>query len=222
VVPGRARGGFHDVVALEAGQRDGGDVVEANLRRERAVVVLDTPERGLVVVDQVHLVDGQHHVADADQRHEVAVTAGLRQHALARVDEDDRQVRRGGAGDHVARVLLVAGRVGDDELAPVGAEEAVGDVDGDALLALGGQAVHQQREVDVAALRAPALAVRLDGGELVVEQHLRLEQQAADQRALAVVHAAAGDEAQQAFLLVLDEVGLDVARNQVRYVRHQK
>jgi hypothetical protein len=49
----------------------------------------------------------------------------------------------------------VARRVGDDELAPVGAEEAVGDVDRDALLALGGQAVDQQREVDLAALRAP-------------------------------------------------------------------
>ena len=33
------------------------------------------------------------------------------------------------------------GRVGDDELALVGGEEAVGDVDRDALLALGGQAV---------------------------------------------------------------------------------
>jgi hypothetical protein len=42
-----------------------------------------------------------------------------------------------GAGGHVARVLLVARRVGDDELAPVGGEVAVGDVDGDALLALG-------------------------------------------------------------------------------------
>ena len=58
-----------------------------------------------------------------------------------------------GAGDHVARVLLVARRVGDDELALVGGEEAVGDVDGDALLALGRQAVDQQREVDA---RRPA------------------------------------------------------------------
>ena len=52
------------------------------------------------------------------------------------------------------------GRVGDDELAPLGREEAVGDVDGDALLALGGEAVHQQREIEVVALRAELSASR--------------------------------------------------------------
>ncbi len=45
-------------------------------------------------------------------------------------------------------------RVGDDELALVGGEVAVGNVDGDALLALGGEAVDQEREVDVLPLRA--------------------------------------------------------------------
>jgi hypothetical protein len=42
----------------------------------------------------------------------------------------------------------VAGTVGEDELAPGGLEVAVGDVDRDALLALGAQAVREQREVD--------------------------------------------------------------------------
>ena len=61
-----------------------------------------------------------------------------------------------GAGRHVAGVLLVARRVGDDERAPRRGEEAVGDVDGDALLALGLEPVEQQREVDVLAGRAVA------------------------------------------------------------------
>jgi hypothetical protein len=91
------------------------------------------------VIDQVHLVDRQHDVRMPSSERDVAVAAGLRQHALARVDQDDREVGGGGAGDHVAGVLLVARRVGDDELALVGAEVAVGDVDGDALLALGGR-----------------------------------------------------------------------------------
>ncbi len=68
----------------------------------------------------------------------------------ARIDQHQRQVGGGGAGDHVARVLLVARRVGDDELAPGGLEVAVGDVDRDALLALGAQAVGEQGEVHVA------------------------------------------------------------------------
>jgi hypothetical protein len=61
------------------------------------------------VVDQVHLVDGQHDVADPEQRDQIAVAARLRQHALARVDQDHRQIGGRGAGDHVARVLLVPG-----------------------------------------------------------------------------------------------------------------
>ena len=81
------------------------------------------------------------------------------------------------------------GRVGDDELALVGGEEAIGDVDGDALLALGGEAVDQQREVDLAALRAHLLGVGLQRGQLVLEDHLRFVEQAPDQRALAVVDA---------------------------------
>ncbi len=150
------------------------------------------------------------------------MAARLREHALARVDQDHGHVGGRRAGDHVARVLLVAGGVGDDELAPVRGEEAVGDVDGDALLALGGEAVHEQREVDVAALRAPLLRVVLDGGELILEQHLGLVQQAADHGRLAVVDGAAGDEAQQALALVLLQVFLDVRRDQVRGVGHQK
>ena len=136
---------------------------------------------------------------------------GLRQHALARVDQDHRQVRGRGAGDHVARVLLVAGGVGDDELAPLGGEEAVGDVDGDALLALGRQAVDQQGEVDVAALRArpassrpraPPAGRRRASCESYSSRPISVR--------LAVVDAAAGDEAQQV-LCSCAQVGVDVA-----------
>jgi hypothetical protein len=76
----------------------------------------------------------------------------------------------------------------------------VRDVDRDALLALGGEAVEQQREVELAVDRAVAPRLDLERGELVVEDEAGLEQQPADQRALAVVDAAAGDEAQQALL----------------------
>jgi hypothetical protein len=55
----------------------------------------------------------------------------------------------------------VAGGVGDDELALLGGEEAVGDVDRDALLALGRQARRQQREVDVPRPGADLLGVAL-------------------------------------------------------------
>ncbi len=147
---------------------------------------------------------------------------GLGEHPLARVDEDHRHLGGGGAGDHVARVLLVPRRVGDDELALVGGEEAVGDVDGDPLLALGLQAVEQQGVVDILPLRADPLAVRLKGGQLVLEDHLRVPQQAADQGALAVVDAAAGDEAQHPLLLLGLEVALDIFGDHCGLMGHVK
>src|SRR5690606_12231410 len=106
----------------------------------------------------------------------------------------------------------------------VGAEEAVGDIDGDALLSLGGKPVHQQGEIDLAVLGAVALAVGFECAELVVEQQPGVVQQAADQRALAVVNAAAGDEAQQVLGLVLLQVGGDLCAGLVRggHVVHQK
>ena len=134
---------------VEGRDRNGGDLGETEPGGEGLVVPADFLEALGAVVDQVHLVDRQHHVADADQRDQVAVAPGLGQHPLAGVDEDHRHLGGGGAGDHVAGVLLVAGGVGDDELALVGGEEAVGDVDGDPLLALGLQAVEEQGVVDL-------------------------------------------------------------------------
>jgi hypothetical protein len=137
-----------DHVAVERRHRDEADVLDAELGGEGEVVGLDLLVGFLRVIDQVHLVDGDDEVRDADQRGQLGVAAGLRQHALARVDQDDREVGGRRGGDHVAGVLLVARRVGDDVLARAGGEVAVGDVDGDALFALGLQAVGEQREVD--------------------------------------------------------------------------
>jgi hypothetical protein len=84
----------------------------------------------------------------------------------------------------------VARRVGQDEAAPRGGEVAVRDVDRDALLALGAQAVGQAREVELAV--APAQVV-----ELVGEDRLGVVEQAPDERRLAVVDRPRRGEAQQ-------------------------
>src|SRR5690606_11950935 len=58
--------------------------------------------------------------------------------------------------------------------------------------------------------------------QLVLVDQLRLVQQAADQRALAVIDAAAGDEAQQVLVLVGLQVTQDVLAGEVNGVGHQK
>ena len=122
----------------------------------------------------------------------------LDQQALSRVDQQDRQVGGGRAGRHVARVLFVPRRVGDDEAPVRRVQETIGDVDRNALLALCLQPVHEKGEVHRVACGAVALAVPFQRIQLVGRNRTRVVQQPADQRGLAVVHAAAGEHAQQA------------------------
>ncbi len=123
------------------------------------------------VLDQVHLVDRHDHVGDTEQGADEGVALGLLEHPAAGVDQHHRDVGRRGPGDHVARVLPVAGAVGDDEPPPRGGEVAVGDVDRDALLALGSQAVGQQREIE-GSVASAALARLCHLLELVLEHLL--------------------------------------------------
>src|SRR3546814_10208544 len=54
----------------------------------------------------------------------------------------------------------------------------------------------------------------LERGELVLENHLAVVEQPPDQGRLAVVDAAAGDEAQQRLLLMAGQIGVDILGNQ--------
>ena len=140
-----------EVVALERADRDEVLIDHVEPRGEFAVVGFDLLEDLFAVADEVHLVDRDQHVLDAQQRHDERVPLGLGHHAVAGVDQDDRQIAGARPGGHVAGVLLVAGAVGDDEFPLGGREIAVRHVDGDALLALGLEAVGEQRGVEVAA-----------------------------------------------------------------------
>ncbi len=216
LVPAHLGAPGHDVVAAQRRDRDAGEVRQADRGGGRAVFGLDLAEALLGVAGQVHLVDRQRHVPDAHGRNDVAVPPGLRQDPLARVGQDHRAVRGRGAGRHVPGVLLVAWRIGHDEAPPRRREVAVGDVDRDALLALGRQPVEKKRVVELLALRAEPPRV---GGKLlqvVIEEEPRLPEQPADQGRFAVVDAAAGDEAQQVDPLALPQPIVE------RRNRHQK
>ncbi|SLD12932.1 Uncharacterised protein [Mycobacteroides abscessus subsp. massiliense] len=67
--------------------------------------------------------------------------AGLLDDTLAGVNQQDHQLRGGGAGHRVPGVLHVARGIGQDERALGCREVAVRHVDGDALLAFGAQPV---------------------------------------------------------------------------------
>ena len=73
----------------------------------------------------------------------------------------------------------MSGCVGDDELAARRAEIAVGDVNRDPLLALGAQAVGQQREVGTVRRAVHPAAAHLF--EMILPNRLAVVEQATDQ-----------------------------------------
>ena len=195
-IPGHAGPARREVLAPQRRNGNGADVGEPKLLREGAIVLVDGVEDVLIVADGVHLVDGEHDRLDAEEVDDAAVPARLDLQALSGIDQDHGQVRGRGARHHVAGILLVPRRIGDDELALGRREIAVGDVDRDALLAFGLQAVDKKGEIDLLARRTVGAAVALDGKKRVLENQLTVVKQAADEGALAVVDAAAGEEAQ--------------------------
>jgi hypothetical protein len=118
----------------------------------------------------------------------------------------------------MAAILVVSPLGSTWTSSPGGAEVPVGDVDRDALLALGAQPVGEQREVDVVALAGP-----LDRRVLVLEDRLAVVEQPADERALAVVDRAGGGDPQDVLAGDGDVVGL-LGRRGVEVYRgtHQK
>ena len=99
------------VVAGQRRERDRGHIGEFQpLGREKGIVVgVDLVKACLAERDQIHLVDRQHDMPDAQEIRDPAVTAGLGQDTLPRIDQDDRQIRGRGACRHIARILLMAG-----------------------------------------------------------------------------------------------------------------
>ena len=120
------------------------------------------------------------------------MASALLDDSLTGVDQDDREVGRRGSGDHVAGVLHMAGSVGDDELAVRGRKVAVGDIDGDSLLALGAESVGEICQIDLAATGDVRGA--FEGFDLVLHERLGVVEETSDQGRLAVVDGAAGVE----------------------------
>ena len=147
--------------------------------------------------DEVHLVDGEHDLPDAEQATNKGVPLGLRQHAFARVDQDHGELGGRSAGRHIARVLLVPRRIGDDKGALRRRKEPIGDVDRDALLPLVLEPVEQQREINLVTGRTEPPGFALQCAELVVEDRTAFVEQPTDQCRFAVVDRPAGQQTQQ-------------------------
>ena len=207
-----------NIVALERRHRNKVDIGKVQSGNEPVVVLLDLVVDLFGPIDQIHFVDGYHDVLDPEQRADEAVPLGLGNHAVAGVDQNDRQVTGGCPGSHVAGVLLVAGAVGDNELALVGREIAVRDVDGDSLFAFGFQTVRQKGWIEILSGRAVYLGILGDLFQLIFVDHMGVIKQSTDQRRFPVIHGTTGQQTKQILGFVPVEIFADIRTNQLFFL----
>ena len=156
---GACGGAVDHVVAVEGRHRHGRRPAPGSggPRRNSASSLATRAELGVVPVDEVHLVDGQHDRRHAEQGGDGRAWRRVCSTTPWRASTSTTATSAADAPVTMLRgVLGVAGRVGDDERAAGRGEVAVGDVDRDALLALGPQAVGEQGEVELAVAVTPA------------------------------------------------------------------
>ena len=192
-VPAHALRAVHDVVAVAGDRRDDEVGRDADLAQVGCIPLL-IASKVFRAIHQVHLVDDDDDLADAEQVQQEGVGARLLLDALAGVDQHDRRVGAGGTGDHVLDELAMARRVDDGVVALRRLEPDLRGVDGDALVALRLERVHQEGPFE---RHAAPLAHRLDLLQLAVGQRAGVVEQAADQGRLAMVDMADDDDAHE-------------------------
>ncbi|AIJ58511.1 sulfate adenylyltransferase subunit 1 domain protein [Brucella abortus bv. 6 str. 870] len=114
--------------------------------------------------------------------------------------------------------------IGHDELAARRREETISDIDGDALLTLSLQPVHQKCEIKIIIGGAKLPAVVFQRGKLVLKDELRIIKKPPDQGRFAVIDGTAGEKAQKGFVFLIGQkIGNgSVLLRRLHYNIHQK
>ena len=195
--------------------------VQSEFAKKFAILLFDLAKAFLRVMYEVHFVYGDEQMADAEEGSDKCVPLRLRQQPFRSIDENHCQIGGRSAGRHVSCVLFMARCVRDDELSPRRAEIPVSDVNRDALLAFGAQAIREQRKID--RLTRTIHRALFHRCELVLIDGLAVMQKPSDQRGLAVIHAARRSESQQLLAEFLLEEPIDsFMRQDCGSSRHQK
>jgi hypothetical protein len=192
-VPRHACARFRHKVAFKSRDRDAHGFRTPELIYELDEIFADRLISLLAVTDQIHFVYRNDEVTDSQQMSDERMPPALRHDAVPRIDKNYSEICIAGARYEIARVLFVAGSVGDDELSLRRCEIAVRDVDRDALFAFGLETIGQEREVDPLAAAPFVFASR--AFDLINESAFCFDQQPAYERGFSVIDVAGGREA---------------------------
>jgi hypothetical protein len=190
-----------DIITITRRQRHTSDFGHPEFTGEVTVNLDEGIEAILPKADKIHFVDSQNNVLNAKQVDNGAVPSGLDGDPLHRIHEQNSQVADAGRRDHVARVLLVSRCIGENKSTPRTREVTVGNVDSDPLLALSLKTIEEKSEIQTVAYSTELLALGFESRELVVRHFSRIVEQPADERALTIIYASAGEKSQQVRLL---------------------
>src|SRR5262245_19563712 len=117
VIPRQVFTAIHYHVALERRDRNMDNIAKMKAGSKPIEFFADIGEYIARIAHQVHFVHPHYQMRNTHHACDIGVAPRLRDHSVACVDENHGQIRSGSSGHHVARVLLVAWGIRDDELA---------------------------------------------------------------------------------------------------------
>ena len=170
-----------DVVSLGGGNRNNNGAVKSDLLFQLLNLLFNFQESLLTVSGQIHFVDGKNKVTDSHQGADARVPSGLGQHSLCRINQDDRQIRKGSSTGHVSGIFLVSGSVRADKASAVCCKIPVCHIYGNSLFPFRRKPVQKQRIINGTAAAA-GFGVQLQGFFLIRVNQLRVVQKVSDQR----------------------------------------
>ena len=207
-IPWCAFGLIHNVVTVQSRKRNTVHIRNTQRFYEFLVFRYNLVEPFLGEVHQVHLIDRQHHVLDAQQRYQKSMTTGLGNHTRTGVYQDNCQIGRRATGNHITCILFVSRSIRNDKLTAIGREVAVSHINRNPLLTLRFQSIEQQSIVYMFACITYTLTVTFQCIQLIFVQFLTVKQQTSDQSRFSVIHRTGSQQSQQVFLFVFIQKGL--------------
>ena len=160
------------IVALECRYWDCRKHVDTNLTCKFCEVIHYLIKDGLIIIDQIHFIHRQYNILYTYQLYQVAVPARLGKNALTGINQDNCQICSRCSCHHIAGELFMTWSISHNKLTLFRCKEAVGDVDGYALLSFRSKTIDKQSKINFFPLCSYFSAIGFQLIQLILEDHL--------------------------------------------------
>ena len=207
-IPRRTFGLVYYVISVQCRKRNTVHIRNTQWFYKLLVFRYDFIEPFFRKVHQVHLIDSQHHMFNAQQRYQKSMATCLSDDTGAGIYQNNCQIGRRATGNHITCILFVSRSIRNDKFTAIGREVTVSHVNRDSLFTLRFQAIEQQSIVYMFACIPYALTVTFQCIQLIFVQFLTVEQQTSDQSRFSVIYRTGGQQSQQVLLFIFVQKSL--------------